>query len=418
MHNAIADRLSGKNIFITGGTGFIGGRVIEKLIDVYQANIKVLVSTYHNLPRVARYPVEIVQGSILDPEVVNDGMKGCDIVIHCAFGNKGSNAEKRQVTVDGTKNILDACRINNIDRMVHLSTFRVYELYQEGVLDESGAISSKRDEYADSKLEAEKIVLDYHKRYGVPVTILQPTTVYGPFAPVWTVNVIEQLKKGKVILINNGDGYCNAVYIDDVVDAILLASDNDNAVGEKFLIAPEKPITWREFYQAYEAILHNDATVSMSAVDAYTLYKRHNKKNSVVSTIYRLLVNGINNKENLKKISASREALFTIKVLDKLGIYEHLRNIISRKLHSSHSDLQDYSSQDNYSKDMNILTPDKIDYVSKKTVVSISKAREVLGYNPAFDFKRGIEITKQWIIWANLTNEPDQYKQLETHLYN
>ncbi|MFH4234040.1 hypothetical protein WAJ75_23845, partial [Acinetobacter baumannii] len=66
---------------------------------------------------------------------------------------------------------------------------------------------------------------------------LQPTIIYGPFGPLWTIDVLETLKRRGVILIDGGEGFCNLVYIDDVVDALLLAATNDKALGETFLIS-------------------------------------------------------------------------------------------------------------------------------------------------------------------------------------
>jgi len=63
------------------------------------------------------------------------------------------------------------------------------------------------------------------------------------------------LRSGLVVLVNGGDGLCNAVYVDDVVQAMLLAATAKEGAGERFLVSGPRPVTWREFYGAYEAML-------------------------------------------------------------------------------------------------------------------------------------------------------------------
>jgi nucleoside-diphosphate-sugar epimerase len=98
--------------------------------------------------------------------------------------------------------------------------------------------------------------------------ILQPTVIYGPSATPWTVDVLQWLKTSRVILVNRGSGLCNAVYIDDLITAILGAAVQERVIGERFLISGEKPVTWREFFRRFEHMLGFASTVEMSAAEA------------------------------------------------------------------------------------------------------------------------------------------------------
>ena len=176
----------------------------------------------------------------------------------------------------GTKLVLEAALRAGVKRFVHLSTVQVYGSLPDGDLDETMPKRYFGDSYSDSKLDAEEVALEYFAKHGLPVVILQPTVVYGPNSLIWTTYLLSSLRRERHILVDNGDGYCNAVYVDDVIDAILLAAIRDDAVGESFLISGEQPTTWRDFYGSYERMLGIAATVPMSAAnaEAYSIKNR------------------------------------------------------------------------------------------------------------------------------------------------
>ncbi len=180
---------------------------------------------------------------------------------------------RRAVDVDGAGHVVDAARRVGA-RVVHVSSVRVYDRPSEGVLDESTAAAPKgEDPSSDDKLEGEQIVLARGAQYGVPVVVIQPAIVYGPNAH-YTLEMLNDLRTGRVILVNGGVGICNLVYVDDAVSALLLAATNDRAHGERFFISgPEHP-TWAEFVGAFEAMLGVHRTVSLSERDALCLWQR------------------------------------------------------------------------------------------------------------------------------------------------
>ena len=116
--------------------------------------------------------------------------------------------------------MLEAARAVGASRVVHLSTLMVYGQTGDGDLDETAPRVRFGNPYSDSKLEAEAIALSS----GLPVAVLQPTAVYGPYGGVWTEAVLRALKAGRQILVDGGEGLGNAVYVDDLVSAMLLAA--------------------------------------------------------------------------------------------------------------------------------------------------------------------------------------------------
>ena len=269
MPSSLLDRgnLRGKKVFVTGATGFIGGRLVESLVMDHGADVHVLVRNLAKTPRIARFPVTMVHGDLMDLGLVSRAMDGCEILFHCAYGNMGSPEEQREVNVKGTENALSAASGNNLRRVVHVSTLSVYGRTEDSDLDETAPRMYSNQVYADSKLEAERLAFQYFERYDLPVSIIQPAIVYGPFGKYWTVELVNQLKAGRVVLVDGGEGLCNAVYVDDAVQAIILAATEDSAIGQAFLISAESPVTWRDYYGAYRKMLGIEST-SLSEAEA------------------------------------------------------------------------------------------------------------------------------------------------------
>ena len=211
-------------------------------VDGWETEIRTLVRDFAKSPRIARFPIRMCPGDLTDYSSVENAVSGCRVVFHCAYGNRGTNEERHMVNVEGTRNIARACLKCDVERLVHVSTVTVYGQTPDGDLDETRPREPTGDPYGDSKLEAEEILLRMHGEEGLPVTIVQPTVIYGPYAPSWTLNPIRKLQNDKVILINGGSGLCNAVYVDDVVRAMLLAAGTDGAAGQAFLVSGSEPV--------------------------------------------------------------------------------------------------------------------------------------------------------------------------------
>jgi nucleoside-diphosphate-sugar epimerase len=388
--------LAGRRVLVTGGTGFIGGRLIEKLILDHKAQVRVLVRNFSRASRVARFDLQMVGGNITDGVAVDQAVDGCDMVFHCAYDFAGGRRQRGRVNVGGTENVAQAA-LRHGARMIHVSSADVYGWPAAGRLDETTPRRPQGNIYAESKLAAERLVLDYHQRHNLPVTVVQPTIVYGPFSRPWTIRPIQQLKTGKVVLVDEGLGCCNAVYVDDVVDGLLLAATQERAVGETILISGEEPIAWRDFYGRYEKVLGMDATVYMSVEEVRELLRKQVRDNST----WRQLVQFFREPRVVARIQRMPAARNTYGLLHRLLPSYAVRLRDSWRLDSSPT-APTRAKHDTGDLKLHLPDPWRMRLYRSRSHVRIDKAQELLGYHPAFDFERGMALTEVFLRWASL----------------
>src|SRR5262245_19056384 len=268
-------------ILVTGGSGFLGGRLVEALAKK-GARIRVATSDFRHCARVARFPVELVKADLINPEALTRAAADCDIIFHFGYRFGGSPKEQQRVNVEGTRALAEALLKSGGKRLVHISSVAAYGPARDGDLVETSPPQPTTDAYANTKLAIEHMLLDLYRNRGLPMSILQPTVVYGPYGPYWTVRPIEQVNIGRVVLPAQGLGLCNAVYVEDLVAAALLAAEHDAAVGQAFLISGSAPTTWREFYGAYEAMAGKQSVVFLDEGEMRAEERRQQKHHSLL----------------------------------------------------------------------------------------------------------------------------------------
>ncbi len=250
LHKVHSMLVKHKRILITGANGFIGGRLAERLIIEEGARVRVMVRTE---PKTAPLnAAEIFIGDITDADAVQRAVQGCDVVVHCAaMTTRASLAEFRRVNVSGTLNLLRAARDANVSRLIHISTINVHGYPPPSDANAESPLSFNGDFYSISKSEGERAVWEFSRNYQLPITVIRPACTFGPRSTAWTLVPLRRVQRGSPVLIGKGDGLCNPVYIDNLVDLILLTLKCDEAIGQAFIGAEGRGVTWREFYGAY-----------------------------------------------------------------------------------------------------------------------------------------------------------------------
>jgi predicted dehydrogenase/nucleoside-diphosphate-sugar epimerase len=246
-------------VAVTGATGFVGARLVEALAAATDARVLALAHGYPRLARLSPLSQERLAFAVVDlgaPGGLAELLAGVDTVVHCAYGSRGSDAERWRTTVAGTEAVARACRAAGVRRLVHVSSVSVYAPAAGTVTEDSDPLQADGAGlgYEQQKLAAERIVTSAAGP-GLEVVVVQPTVVYGPFGPRWTVSPLRRLAAEPGLLPSGGGGVCNAVYVDDVVAALLLAAAVPGAAGERLIVAGPAPVSWGGFYDRYRDML-------------------------------------------------------------------------------------------------------------------------------------------------------------------
>jgi nucleoside-diphosphate-sugar epimerase len=238
---------------VTGASGFIGGRLAQRLAIEEGVRVRAMVRNPKKAERLRKHPLEIVQADLLDLPSLRKAIDGCDLVFHCAalVRETGDRNEFYRTNVQGTENILKVSSETGIKRFIHFSSVAVYGMNPPDRADETTPYQPCGNLYCDTKIASEKAVWTAHREARLPVVVIRPTNVYGPCSNPWTVRPIKLLNSGQMMLINGGTGICNYVYIDNLLDATLAATKREQSVGQVYLISDGVAVTWKEFFGYY-----------------------------------------------------------------------------------------------------------------------------------------------------------------------
>jgi nucleoside-diphosphate-sugar epimerase len=237
---------------ITGATGFVGGHLVETCA-ARGWSIRALARSSSDTSLLERHRATLIRGDLTEPEPVRKALEGVEVVFHCAakVGDWGPVEEYRAVNVEALRSLLDACRNQPLRRFLHFSSLGVYEARHHYGTDETEPLPAHHmDGYTQSKVEAEQLVLAYHRDHQVPVVVLRPGFIYGPRDRTVLPKIIDLLRQRKVRHIGGGKRAMNCIYVGNLVEAALLAADKPEAVGQIYNLTDGEFVSKRRFINA------------------------------------------------------------------------------------------------------------------------------------------------------------------------
>lgn len=236
---------------VTGATGFIGRHVAERLAAAGEPT-RVLCREHSvaKLPAALRERVEVVHGDLLDRDSLADALRGVVRVFHCAgqVADWGPAAGFRAINVDGTRALLDLAAAAGVTRFVHLSSIAAFGTPSPAAFDDASPYGTGRDSYSRTKAEGDALALAY-RAPGLGVTVLRPAVVYG-IGGTWLEEPLRMIARGRMFLLGDGSGTCHPCYVENLVDAALLAARHPRAIGRAYIVADDDPITFRDYFDA------------------------------------------------------------------------------------------------------------------------------------------------------------------------
>lgn len=375
--------LSPAKVVVTGGTGFIGGHLVSRLVDLGFSEITVPVRNYKTCAEVARFPVRMSRINLLDYKQVKTVVGGARFVFHLAYGRDGYDAAR--ITVEGTKNVVNAAIECKVECVVTLSSMYVFgHPDTDQLVDERWPYHPAGGEYGRSKAKMERWCLSRARNAGsTRIVVLNPSCVYGPCGKTYTQLPIRMARQGIFCWVQDGRGTANYTFINNLVDAVILATSCKEAHGQRFIIN-DGFYSWREFLAPFLGEF------------AHTLPSLSKEELMLKNRLRQVKIKDI--------ISHLAGDIEFIGMINRMPIVSTIKRTVLKynpRLHFALLDMQHQYSRPNIHKNNLSLAipPEWLGDVfgPTKTKFSSEKARKILGWKPLIQLKEGQEITQLWL---------------------
>ena len=222
---------------VTGAAGFIGSSLVRRLVSEGH-DVRGII--HHTQPTYFDKRVEYISGDITDTEFLKPIMDQIDVVFHCAAVVKdyGPKDVFNRINVEGTKNLIAASEASSVKKFIFLSHIR----YEAG---------KNTGYYHKTKAIAEQSLMEKYTHNQFPVVIIRPGNVYGPGATTWVLRPLQAIQKNRIALIDKGTGIFLHTYIENLLDALVIALQEPRAVGEIIDITDgDNTTTWGDYLNA------------------------------------------------------------------------------------------------------------------------------------------------------------------------
>lgn len=244
--------LRGKKVLVTGATGFIGGRLAERLATEAGASVTGTGRNLSKVPFLREAGVNLQSVDLLDEAGMAQVVAGQDVVFHVAawLGSHGQWQQAEAYNVQATVALVRLAAAHRVKRFVHTSSIAVYGIPTQPVITEETPFNDQTDRYGRTKAEGERQALALAQQLGLELTVIRPGMVYGPRALGWSVRMLQLVQKRVPVIYDGGRGHAYPIYIDNLIDGMILAATQPGAVGEAFNFC-DAPVTFKEWFGYY-----------------------------------------------------------------------------------------------------------------------------------------------------------------------
>lgn len=393
-----------EKIAVVGASGFIGGRLIEHLILEQSAEVKAIVRSIPSYSRLARFDIEIEIGDLLDLESLYKAFDRCSIVFHSAVGDS-------RTIIKGIENTILAAAKTGVKRIVYLSSAVVHGYNPSpNTNDESALMKNQPFEYSNSKVEAELIIRKMRKKLPVEVVVLRPYIVHGPRSSYYTSLLALNLLQKKVCFINEGKAAFNGIYVDNLVDVMLMAAEIPEAANQDFIISDGFNLTWWDYLTSLSEIVgvSVDEIPNLSIQEAKALLKEKNKRETFTRALFELTT-AKEFKSLILSMSIARKIVHKYPNFAR-DIYKKFAKANMTEINNSinSGEKANKANFDNIQ-----LDEEWIALMSCQTHLTIEKAKSILGYQSKVEFKEAMNCTSEWLRFAYLSQADFSLKRRE-----
>jgi len=237
-------------VLVTGGTGFTGKALVRRLLDEGHQVVALDYQEGYKTEEIRQWGAEVVIGTVTDEATARRCVEGVDVVQHLAAAFREldvTNAYYHEINVGGTRTMLEAAAAAGVRKFIYCSTCGVHGNIDNPPGDETAPINAA-DYYQQTKYEAEPVVAEFFKN-GLKTVIIRPAAIYGPGDPERFQMIFKRVKKGVFPMFGNGETLYHPLYIDNLVDAFMLAMEPGKGDGQAYLIADEEYLSIKRLVQ-------------------------------------------------------------------------------------------------------------------------------------------------------------------------
>lgn len=237
-------------VLVTGGTGFTGKALVKRLLDEGHQVVALDYQEGLKTEELRQWGAEVIIGTVTDRDVVRKCMQGVDVVQHLAAAFRELNVPNTyydEVNVGGAKIVLEEAYAQKVKKFIYMSTCGVHGNIDNPPGGEDAPIQPA-DYYQRTKYEAEPLVNEYNKK-GMKTVILRPAAIYGPGDPERFFMIFRRVNDGMFPMFGSGKTYYHPLYIDNLIDACMLAMEEGKGDGGAYLIADEEYVEIKDLVQ-------------------------------------------------------------------------------------------------------------------------------------------------------------------------
>jgi len=243
-------------VFITGSSGLVGSHLVQLLLERGYSVVALIRSTSKKdhllqLERAFSGQLAIAIAELSQIDKLKGYMSGCDVVVHTAasISAYGGARDLEEVNVAGTRSTLSAAISAKVQQFIHISSLAVITGEEDRfAATEDEMLHYCREPYANSKIDAEKIVMMERLDNRIAVTALRPGFIYGPNERSWMPRIVRAFKTGTAMLVGDGRKETNVIYVGNLCRAIELAMLNPAAFGQVYNLTDGQVVTKKELF--------------------------------------------------------------------------------------------------------------------------------------------------------------------------
>ncbi|MGB5988003.1 MAG: NAD-dependent epimerase/dehydratase family protein [Desulfobacterales bacterium] len=237
-------------VLVTGGTGFSGKALVKRLLEEGHQVVALDYQEGHKTDEIRQWGAEVVIGSVTDPETARRCVQGAEVVQHLAAAFRELNVSDdyyHEVNVGGTRTMLEAAQAADVKKFIYCSTCGVHGNIDHPPGDETAPIHAA-DYYQQTKYEAEPVVAEFFQK-GLKTVIIRPAAIYGPGDPERFQMIFKRVNQGVFPMFGSGETLYHPLYIDNLVDAFMLAMEPGKGEGQAYLIADKEYLSIKRLVQ-------------------------------------------------------------------------------------------------------------------------------------------------------------------------